>query len=1013
LAAACLLVALHRLAADEPVSAVREVYDSQAPTEGFLPPNEAIARIQAPEGFSVSLFASEPQVRQPIAITTDTRGRLWIAENYTYAENALNFDTSLRDRILILDDLNHDGVADDVRLFWDQGVRLTSVELGYGGVWALCPPHLLFIPDRNADDRPDGPPVVVLDGWDADSVRHNIANGLKWGPDGWLYGRHGILATSQVGPPGTPPDLRIPINCGVWRFHPVRGTFEAVAHGTTNPWGMDWDEHGEPFFINTVIGHLWHVVPGAHYQRMYGEDLNPHLYELLPQTADHFHWDTAEAWNDIRNLGVTPTTDQAGGGHAHSGLLIYQGGNWPDEYRNRLLTLNLHGRRINHDRLERQGAAYVARHAPDLLRTGDPWFRGVDMALSRDGGVFIADWSDTGECHENDGVHRSSGRIYKVVYGTHGRPEVDDVFSENSRALVDLLTKDNAWYARQAQRVLTQRAAAGRGLRSVRTALRTLFEQPADVRHRLRALGCLYCIGEIDEKFLVQHLSDPDEHVRAWLVRLLFDKGPPTASSVARLTDLAASDPSGLVLLYLASGLQRLPLAERWPLALALANRAEFSADPWLPLMIWYGVEPAVLDRPDRAAALLAATPMPVLKRVIARRMTESIESSPAVAKELLAELSTADAPSARQILTGMSQALAGWRRVAMPAGWPDVARSLQNHGEDVSRLVRELSALFGDGRAATELLALVGDDNGDLAARRSALKFLAADADPKLLPLLNGLLTHRELSADAARALAAFDSPQIPQWLLGVFPRLSPPARVEAIETLTSRPSGAGPLLAAVAQGELPRELVTPFQVRRMLALGSDEINRQVATLWPELRALSSERALRKAHWKERLTPDVLATADRTAGRAVFQRSCAQCHTLFGTGGKIGPDLTGSQRANLDYLLENLVDPSATVSPGYFTSAVVLEDGRVILGAIVARRERTLRVQTPAELLDVDVNKVEEIAQTAQSLMPDGLLDVLTETQARDLAAYLMSPTQVSLPEEPVASGSGSRGAP
>ncbi|MCA9232990.1 MAG: hypothetical protein KDA57_20255, partial [Planctomycetales bacterium] len=168
-------------------------------------PQAAASRITVPEGFRVTLFAGEPDVQQPISLTTDERGRLWIAENYTYAENPTNFDTELRDRIVILEDTDGDGRHDQRKVFWDQGRKLASVEIGHGGVWVLCAPQLLFIPDHNRDDRPDGPPEVVLDGWDEGPVRHNIVNGLKWGPDGWLYGRHGIQATSEVGKPGAAP----------------------------------------------------------------------------------------------------------------------------------------------------------------------------------------------------------------------------------------------------------------------------------------------------------------------------------------------------------------------------------------------------------------------------------------------------------------------------------------------------------------------------------------------------------------------------------------------------------------------------------------------------------------------------------------------------------------------------------------------------------------------------------------------------------------------------------------
>ena len=392
-------------------------YDSETGFESPpMNPTAAAASFRLPQGFTMSLFSAEPEVRQPIAITSDSRGRLWVAENYTYAEHGVNFDESLRDRILILEDSDGDGQADRRTVFWDQAQKLTSIEIGHDGIWALCPPNLLFLPDRDHDDKLDGEPIVVLDGWDGGAVRHNIANGLRWGPDGWLYGRHGILATSFVGRPGTPRELRTPINCAVWRYHPRRDVFEIVATGTTNPWGMDWDAQGELFFINTVIGHLWHAVPGSHFERMYGGDFNPHWYSLIPQVADHVHWNTEEAWSDIRQE-FTAETDRAGGGHAHIGLLIYQESRWPEDYRGDVFTLNLHGRRINRDRLRRQGSSFTATHAADFAFSEDTWFRGIDLIPGPDGQVWIADWSDTGECHENDGVHRSSGRIYQLDYG--------------------------------------------------------------------------------------------------------------------------------------------------------------------------------------------------------------------------------------------------------------------------------------------------------------------------------------------------------------------------------------------------------------------------------------------------------------------------------------------------------------------------------------------------------------------------------------------------------------------
>src|SRR5688572_19478307 len=224
------------------------IKNSQDPKDVPLKPEEAVKRITLPEGFSVTLFAGEPAVRQPIAFAHDERGRIWVAECYSYRTWAAEG----KDRILILEDTDNDGRYDKRTVFWDQGNYLTGLLPGFGGVWVCCTPNFLFIPDRDGDDRPDGPPEVLLDGWSTKGV-HNVLNALTWGPDGWLYGCNGITAPSKVGKPGTPDEKRVEINCGIWRFHPTRREFEVVAHGTTNPWGLDFDEHGQGFFTNCVI----------------------------------------------------------------------------------------------------------------------------------------------------------------------------------------------------------------------------------------------------------------------------------------------------------------------------------------------------------------------------------------------------------------------------------------------------------------------------------------------------------------------------------------------------------------------------------------------------------------------------------------------------------------------------------------------------------------------------------------------------------------------------------------
>ncbi|MGE3317270.1 MAG: PVC-type heme-binding CxxCH protein, partial [Planctomycetaceae bacterium] len=981
-------------------------------------PEEAVAKFTAPEGFRVTLFAGEPKVTQPIALTTDERGRVWVAENDTYAEVAVNFSTRLHDRIVILEDNDRDGRCETRKVFWEAApiavaggparpVRLTSVEVGFGGVWAICAPYLVFIPDRNRDDIPDGPPQVLLDGWNDGAVRHNIVNGLKWGPDGWLYGRHGILANSLVGKPGSAPSQRIELNCSIWRYHPTRHQFEVVAHGTTNPWGFDYDEHGQMFFINTVIGHLFHLVPGAHYRRMYGADFNPHLYELIDATSDHFHWDTGEKWSDIR-AGMSDTTSRAGGGHAHSGLMIYQGDNWPDEYRNTVFTINFHGHRLNADHLRRHEAGYIATHGKDVFFANNEWFRGLDLVSGPDGSVYVADWSDAGECHENDGVHRTSGRIYRLTYGEPGAITFDDLSKMSDAELVSLQLHRNDWYVRQTRRLLQERAADGRDLSRARAALLDMFSQQKDETRRLRALWCLYGMGAVDEEWLSERLVDPSEHVRLWAIRLLADKGEVSAPRARMMTQVAATERSALVRLYLASALQRMAYADRWELAGELLKHQADASDRALPLMIWYGIEPAAPADPKRAVALATESRISFVRRHIARRLTSGLESDPSAVDRLVQAIGASEEAAVRlDLLTGMRDALRGWRKAPVPASWPAAMAKLEASSPELRDLARQIGVVFGDGRAVEELRKIALDGMADIAARRSAVRTLIDDRAPELSGILKQLLADAGMVREVVPGLAVVEDPEVPALLLGKYPNFDPTAQGATVDTLTSRPSYARALLAAVEAGAVERSAITAFHARQVQAFQDKALTDQLVRVWGAVRETSEEKHALMNQLRTSLTADVLAKADLAEGRRMFEKSCASCHVLYGTGGRIGPDLTGSNRHNLNYLLENIVDPSASVGKPFQVSVIELNDGRVVTGIVVGQTERTLSVQTQKEVLTINRDDVSEIAHQAVSLMPDGLLAPLKEDEIRNLFGYLSSRAQVPLPElaEPGAS--------
>jgi putative heme-binding domain-containing protein len=503
----------------------------------------------------------------------------------------------------------------------------------------------------------------------------------------------------------------------------------------------------------------------------------------------------------------------------------------------------------------------------------------------------------------------------------------------------------------------------------------------------------------------LSQLSQSDEHLRVWAIRLLGDGKPPSRAAVGEFCKLVPHEKSGLVLLYLAATLQQLAPAERWTLAEELTARADFANDRVLPLMIWYGIESAVPEDPTPAMRIAKSTPMFPVVHYISRRLTEIIRLVPQPVDGLvrLAE-EPGNAPRTLAILTGMAEALRGWHKAPMPGGWQSAATVFASSSDaQVRSLARELSVVFGDGRALEDLIRIAASKSSDAAARHNAVRVLVEARGKGVESLLCSLLGDRDLGADAARGLAAFDDPGLPALLVDRYHGLKPPAQEAAIVTLSSRPAWARVLLAAIQSGKIDRSRIPAFQVRQMSTFVGDDLRRDLVALWPELKTMSAIKQTRIDQLRKILTPQTLASADRANGRRRFAQTCATCHTLFGQGGKIGPDLTGSQRTSLDYLLVNIVDPSALVAPAYRMSTVVLSDGRVLNGILNDQSRPTVTIQTPTERLVVNRSDIEEVRKSELSLMPEGQLDVLPKNEVRDLIGYLMSPQQVPLPAGPL----------
>jgi putative membrane-bound dehydrogenase-like protein len=571
--------------------------------------DKAAQAMTLPEGFTATLFAGEPDVHQPIGFCIDHRGRLWVAENDSYPV----WEKNGKDRIVIFEDTDGDGRFDKRTVFAEDFHYLTGVQVGSGGVWVLDIPNLLFFPVKDGEDKPSGEPVVHLDGWSQKGV-HNLPNSLTWGPDGWLYGCNGITSPALVGPPGTPDEKRVRMNCGVWRYHPTKKVVEKYAEGTTNPWGLDYDPRGQMFMSNNVIAHLWHVIQGAHYERMFGTDFDPHVYEQIKTIADHLHWGGGK-WQDSRS---GQAHSIAGGGHSHAGCMLYYGESFPPEYRGTVFMCNTHGHRMNNDALERKGSGFVGHHRPDFMLANDKWFKGVSVQYGPAGEVYFIDWSDTGECHDYDTTDRLHGRIYRVTYkGTKVAPV--DVSKEGDDKLVELQqTSNNEWLVRHARVVLRDR---GPLKEATATELTRMFDGDADPVHRLRAMWTLHMCGAMDEKRLMRALTDTDEYVRAWAIQLMAEDQRPSKGALERFAEMAKSDASPVVRLYLASAMQRTPVGQRMAVLDGLLRHEEDAADQNLPQMYWYALEPVVGADKATAARVLGTVKIAKIRELVARRM--------------------------------------------------------------------------------------------------------------------------------------------------------------------------------------------------------------------------------------------------------------------------------------------------------------------------------------------------------------------------------------------------------
>lgn len=554
-----------------------------------LPAAEAARQMKLPPGFSAQVVAAEPEAVQPIAFTMDDRGRLWVVENTNYPK----CPGEPKDRILIFEDFGADGKARKRTVFFDKLTFASGIAVGHGGVWVGAPPNLLFFPLKDGDDKPAGAPQVVLDGW-GNQDTHETLNNFIWGPDGWLYGTHGVFTSSNVGRPGAAAGERVKVDAGVWRYHPTKKKFELHAEGGSNQWGVDWDDRGQAFFAACVIPHLWQCIQGARYQRQAGPHANRFTYDDLKTIAD-FEYEK----------------------RAYCGAMIYLGGQWPKEFRDTFFFNDIHMNKLRCEKLVRGGSGMKSERFMDFLASPDAWHRGLSPQYGPDGSVFLSDWYDKVPCHQQkEFTDRSNGRIYKLVY-EGVKPVSVDLAKASDDELVKMQLHANDWYVRHARRLLAERGPKP----EVQAALKKMLRENPDETRRLRALWALHGVGGLDEATALSAMSDRSEYVRAWTIQLVCEDGAPTARELEVFAKLARDDASPVVGLYLASAAGRIDVAKRWPILEGLASHAEDAKDHNLPLMLWYAAEPAVAADLAKGAELLAGCKIPKVQEFITRRL--------------------------------------------------------------------------------------------------------------------------------------------------------------------------------------------------------------------------------------------------------------------------------------------------------------------------------------------------------------------------------------------------------
>jgi putative membrane-bound dehydrogenase-like protein len=950
-----------------------------ASAQGFAP-DEAVRRMKLPPGFEAKLVASEPDIAQPVCIEFDDRGWLWVIQYLQYPNpaglNRVKVDRYSRtvydkipeppphgpkgsDRITIMDQFDENGRAHRFKDFVN-GLNLTSgLAFGHGGVFVLQIPYLLFYPDRNHDDIPDSDPEVLLSGFGMEDA-HSVANSLTWGPDGWLYGCQGSTVTAHI--------RGIEFQQGVWRYHPITHKFELFCEGGGNSWGLDFDEDGNLIY-STNLGpyRMLHGVQGGYYWKSFGKHgalHNPYTYGYF----DHVPYSNFT------------------GGHVTDGGIIYQGDQFPVEFRGKYIANDLLGHAVQWHNLQRNGSTFNASYGGELLTPNDTWFAPSDLTMGPDGSLYVADWYDKRTAHPDPDADwdRSNGRVYRIQFtGTNANIQHRNLVGMSSKELVGLLGDSNDWYVRKARRMLADRRD-----KSIIPALRKAVLQSTNDHLALESLWALYVSGGFDDEFSASLVNHRSPQIRSWAVRLAGDD----AKAVPGILSLATRETDVMVRSQMASTAKRLP-REGLAIVGVLAKHDNDVKDPYIPLLLWWAVEAHCVGHVAQCIDLFASVDSwnhPMISETITPRLMRrfAAEGTTATLNGCAAILKNAPKKNHDAMLAALNEGLQECTNKL--AAVATLVGQLSNDSSNVTAI--QIAARLGQSSARKQAVEIATNDQAPKANRIAMLKLLAdlapANCESAILPLVK-VTQPESVQIGALEVLQHFDKPEITTTILTNYSKMTEPVRSRARDLLLTRKASALALLQEVDTGKMEAKEIPLDQLRRVSLHNDQILNELVRKHWGNVTGGTPEEKLAVVR---RFNNDLRAfSGDPARGHDLFIKTCSVCHQLFGEGTPVGPDLTHANRQDRDFLLVSIVDPSAVIRKEYLNYNVELKDGSVLSGLIVEQTPNNIVLAVAKnERTTINRSQIMSLRESSVSLMPEGLLQPLKPQELRDLFSYL-----------------------